>query len=78
MTGVYLRKKIQHNMRSCLASTLKTECSQPARTAQANKTTCAFLSKMIEQECDDDDDQTTLYVEEDLWDMMIVQGQQRQ
>ena len=46
------RKKFRHNMGCCLA-TLITEL--PARAAQANKTTCAFLSK-IERECDDDED----------------------
>ena len=46
------RKKFHHNKGCCLA-TLITEL--PARAAQANKTTSAFLSK-IERECDDDDD----------------------
>ena len=46
------RKKFCHNMGCCIA-TLITEL--PARAAQANKATGAFLSNM-ERECDDDDD----------------------
>ena len=47
----------------CCLATLITEL--PARAAQANKATCAFLSK-IERECDDnggDDDHTTIVLQ---------------
>ncbi len=46
------RKKSHHKKGCCLATHI-TEL--PARAAKANKTTCAFLSK-IERECNDDDD----------------------
>ena len=60
------RKKFHHNKGCCLATLI---AELPARAAQANKTTCAFLSK-IEKECDDDDDD----VDDDQTTTVVLQG----